>query len=667
MKNFISFIICIWAFFQINSCKYLDIQVEYDDLLQYDSVFHNQRNLERYLWSIPTSFPDPGAVHSDPYTPGVMATDEGIVKFSPDEFRGIHFVTGGVTPSDLRGFDNWGSMYRTIRRVNILLNRMDEAVDLDAAGKMEITGYARFIRAYAYYLMFINYGPLLLLGDEVLLNNEPEEYYNQAYRATFDETVDYMCNEFEAAAEMMPPAVLLSQFGRPTRGAAWAMVARLRLIQASPAYNGGDAARRYFGNWKRSIDGVHYVSQTYDEQKWAVAAAACERIISMGLYRLHTVPKNQFTPASLPANVPVGEFPDGAGGIDHFKSYAEMFNGESVAQTNPEFIWAQMSDKTKNTTKHSFAKTLLGGWNGMGITQKIVDAYRMADGKRIDESSAEYPYLPNEMYQGGSKTFSGYVLNNNISGMYTNREIRFYVSVGFSRRYWTCLSSSENQYKNQTITYHQGGNADKADGGSNSRDYQMTGYTITKYVHPDDAWKGNGSRCMDKAFPIIRYAEILLSYVEAMNNLTESHTITLSTGYNEQSDFTVSRDENKMREAFNPVRYRVGLPGLPAEFSSKDEIQKILEQERMVEFLFENRRYFDVRRWGIYEQTESEPIMGMNILAPEPAFYTPTVVNDDITRNRIVHSRLMFVPIPKWERQKVKNLDQNPGWDDGLK
>jgi hypothetical protein len=95
-------------------------------------------------------------------------------------------------------------------------------------------------------------------------------------------------------------------------------------------------------------------------------------------------------------------------------------------------------------------------------------------------------------------------------------------------------------------------------------------------------------------------------------------------------------------------------------------MQKILEQERMVEFLFENRRYFDVRRWGIYEQTESEPIMGMNILAPEPAFYTPTVVNDDVTRNRVVHSRLMFLPIPKGERQKVKNLDQNPGWDDGL-
>ncbi|MDR3246128.1 MAG: RagB/SusD family nutrient uptake outer membrane protein, partial [Prevotellaceae bacterium] len=592
-------IIPIWALLQISSCNYLDIQVEYDDLLPYDSVFHNTRNLQRYLWSIPTVFPDPGAVHSNPYTPGVMATDEGIVKFNPDEFQGIHFVTGGVTPSNLRGFNTWSSMYKAIRRVNILLSKMDEAADLDAISRIEIIGYARFIRAYAYYHMFINFGPLILLGDDVLMNNEPELYYNQAYRSTFDETVDYMCSEFEAAAEMMPLVVPLSQFGRPTRGAAWGLVARLRLIQASPAYNGGDAARRYFGGWKRSTDGVNYIPQVYDERKWAVAAAACERIINTGLYKLHTVPANILT-QPLPPNVPTAEFPNGVGGIDPYKSYAEMFNGESVAQTNPEYLWAQMSGATEGTTKHSFAKTLLGGWNGMGITQKVIDAYRMADGKRIDEASDDYPYIPDQMYQGGPKNFSGYYLNNNISGMYANRELRCYACVGFSKRYWTCLSSTESQYKNLTITYHQGGNADKADGGSNSRDYQMTGYTITKYIHPDDAYKGNGSRIMGKAFPIIRYAEILLSYVEAMNNLTQSHTVNLSIGLNETEDFTVSRNEEKMLAAFNPVHFRVGLPGLSlAEVGSESEMQKILEQERMVEFLFENRRYFDVRRWGI--------------------------------------------------------------------
>ncbi|MDR3245156.1 MAG: RagB/SusD family nutrient uptake outer membrane protein, partial [Prevotellaceae bacterium] len=160
-------LIPIWALLQISSCNYLDIQVEYDDLLPYDSVFHNTRNLQRYLWSIPTAFPDPGAVLQRGYTPGPLATDEGITKMDPAEWPGMHFVTGGVTPSNHQGFNNWSSMYKVIRRVNILLSRMDEAVDLDAANRMEIIGYSRFMRAYAYYLMFINFGPLILLGDDV--------------------------------------------------------------------------------------------------------------------------------------------------------------------------------------------------------------------------------------------------------------------------------------------------------------------------------------------------------------------------------------------------------------------------------------------------------------------------------------------------------------------
>ena len=40
----------------------------------------------------------------------------------------------------------------------------------------------------------------------------------------------------------------------------------------------------------------------------------------------------------------------------------------------------------------------------------------------------------------------------------------------------------------------------------------------------------------------------------------------------------------------------------------------------MIEFLHENRRYFDVRRWGIYEDTENELMMGMDTEADGDAF-----------------------------------------------
>ncbi len=105
------------------------------------------------------------------------------------------------------------------------------------------------------------------MGDEVVNTNEPIEYYDRP-RATYDETMNYTCEEFEKAARLLPlpQDVSTLDFGRPTKGAALGLVARLRLIHASPLFNGGPVASAYFGNWKRKTDGVHYVSQQYDEK-----------------------------------------------------------------------------------------------------------------------------------------------------------------------------------------------------------------------------------------------------------------------------------------------------------------------------------------------------------------------------------------------------------------
>src|SRR5699024_7308947 len=102
----------------------------------------------------------------------------------------------------------------------------------------------------------------------------------------YDECVDYICSEFEAASEGLPEEQPVDLIASPTSGAALALVARLRLQAASPLFNGGDAARKYFGSFTRCTDGVHYISQTYDERKWAIAAAAAKKVIDMGRYQL---------------------------------------------------------------------------------------------------------------------------------------------------------------------------------------------------------------------------------------------------------------------------------------------------------------------------------------------------------------------------------------------
>jgi hypothetical protein len=338
-----------------------------------------------------------------------------------------------------------------------------------------------------------------------------------------------------------------------------------------------------------------------------------------------------------------------------------MFTGEVLPQRTPEIIWGSSSPKILNYTQHAFPYNTMGGWNQLCVTQKVIDAFYMSDGGTINNPGPYYVYNT----AGTPDTvFSGYTLKNAVHPMFVNRELRFYANIGFSGRYWTASSTTEENRKEMVINYNYSGNGGISvlSGGSSPEHYPATGYVPTKYIHPDDAWAGTGYQQMPKHFPTIRYAEVLLSYVEAMNNLTKSYTFDdEATG----ASVTVSRDVTEMAKYFNQIHYRVGLPGLTgAQFSSQSEMQKIIERERMVEFMFENRRYYDVRRWGIYEDTENEHIMGLDMFADPPGFYNVVPVDHVRARSRVVNKSMVFLPLSRTEVRKAASLDQNPGWGD---
>ncbi|MDR1335293.1 MAG: RagB/SusD family nutrient uptake outer membrane protein [Tannerella sp.] len=649
------------------SCSdYLNIDRYFDDEFRLDSTFTQRRYVEAYMWGMVTMFPDESYIYRGNHTPGIFATDEGYVNFreSGNVYYGLAFAGGLVTPDRMWDLNKWGTYYQIIRKCNTILTRMDEAGDMTMADHRRIEGYTRFFRAYAYYNLLIDFGPPILLGDEVVNNNEEMSYYDRP-RSTYDEAVEFICTEFERAAIFMNVTQSPSEFGRPTRGAAYALVARLRLIHASPLFNGGPVAHSYFGNWRRKTDGAYYVSQSYDERRWAIAAAAAKRVMDMEyrgnkLYSLYTVDKNDDTPV-LPAGVTSDpnfyqDWPNGAAGIDPLRSYAEIFNGEAVAALVPEFIWARTGYGINNILQGSFPFSI-NGWSRIAVTQKVVDAYLMDDGRtRQEASQGAIPYYSEVGFTNDVKWFSGYKLNSGVYNMYVNREMRFYASVGFNECNWPCSSSSE--YFDHKANYYYGGEDGRTAPGD-GLNYTVTGYVIKKYVNPFDAFLGTGARRMSKPFAIIRHAEILLSYAEALNNLTGTHQVEVD---GQVQSF--SRDPQEMSDAFNPVRYRAGLPGMdPAAFPSRSKFQEIIERERMVEFLFENRRYYDVRRWGIYEETEREPITGMNMDGGDrTTFYQRVQPSTSAIRGRVVNKRLAFVPIPRAEIRRLPSLDQNPGW-----
>ena len=169
------------------------------------------------------------------------------------------------------------------------------------------------------------------------------------------------------------------------------------------------------------------------------------------MYELHTVKSDKYTP-ELPTNVSdvnyyTKTFPEGAVGIDPYKSYSNMFTGESTATKNPEYIWGRTSGSLRSYTRHAFPVGLMGGYNGMAVPQKFIDAYYMVDGRDRTNSSDEYPYLE-DGFTSEVKSFSGYQLKSGVYNMYINREPRFYASIGFSGCFWPCASTSEAVKKN---------------------------------------------------------------------------------------------------------------------------------------------------------------------------------------------------------------------------
>lgn len=676
INKIVKAVIVVQLIVMATSCKdYLNIDEYFDDEFNIDEAFNNIRNMEAYMWGAAAEFNDEARTIRSNYTPGPMATDEAFNGLTgagtTNIYYGMDFATGNISPTKFGGLNQWGKYYIIIRKCNLILQNIERPADMTTIDRQRIEGYTRFIRAYAYYNILVDYGPPILVGDEVLNTNETMEYYDRP-RATYDEAMDYTCGELEKAAQLMPADVGLLNFGRPTKGAALALVARLRLIHASPLYNGGAAARSYFGNWTRKTDGVHYVSQQYDETRWAVAAAAAKRVMDMGQYKLYTVPADEKTPV-LPANITSDldfykPYPSGASGIDAFRSYSDIFTGESVAAINPEIIWGKSASYINSDLNQGALPPTLGGWGRFCVTQKVVDAYLMDDGRTIQEARGDTYFetvadLPsgstfNDLFTEQSRSFSGYPLNAGVFKMYANREMRFYASVGFNEAVWQALSSTT--LYNHTAKYYFQDLDGRGGVSASSPNYPITGYVIKKWVHPYDAKNGTGARQLPKFYAMIRYAEILLSYAEALNNLTGSHTVQL-----DEKSYTLSRNTDEIKNAFNLIRYRAGLPGLSAsQLANQTEVQKQIERERMVEFLWENRRFYDVRRWGIYEETEREPIMGMNPDgATKEAYYRRVIPGTSSFLTREVNKRANWVPLPQDELRNLPSVDQNPGYN----
>jgi hypothetical protein len=174
-----------------------------------------------------------------------------------------------------------------------------------------------------------------------------------------------------------------------------------------------------------------------------------------------------------------------------------------------------------------------------------------------------------------------------------------------------------------------------------------TGYYLRKMCIENYDLTKAGTRA--KSWVILRFAEVLLNYAEAMNEAYGPDTKPLINGV------VASRSA---LEAINMVRKRAGQPDILAGISQSDLRQRI-RNERRIELAFEEHRFFDVRRWKIAEQTENIPLSGISI-----SNNSGTLSFDKfVVENRFFEPKMYLYPIPNIEILKSNGvLTQNPGW-----
>ena len=146
MRKLILHSILLLSVFSISSCNYLDVDKWFDDTMKYDSIFSRKEYLERYMWNVASMFPDEGKFLNSPATPGPLATDEAFETFNAESYAGMAFVTGSINEENITNKDakkkksiyQWDTMYKIIRKANIILSRMDEVTDMSNLEKPDI-------------------------------------------------------------------------------------------------------------------------------------------------------------------------------------------------------------------------------------------------------------------------------------------------------------------------------------------------------------------------------------------------------------------------------------------------------------------------------------------------------------------------------------------------
>ena len=251
--------------------------------------------------------------------------------------------------------------------------------------------------------------------------------------------------------------------------------------------------------------------------------------------------------------------------------------------------------------------------NGLAPTQELVDSYVMLNGKKINEIGSGY--------------------NENDS--YVNRDPRLTNTVVYDQYNW-----KEGNGSSHIIYIKPGSDPDNnatnefAQGSSKT----ATGYYTRKYYDTKHLTSlQSGLNLM-----LFRYADVLLMYAEAKNELNQMNSTVWD-------------------QTIKALRSRAGFTDAAAlSFNGslgQTGLREVIRNERRTELAMEGLRIFDIRRWKIAEDV-------LNGYAHGAKFGASSIDNGYLRVNlRTFDPEKHYLwPIPRDERLINPNLSQNPNW-----
>ena len=548
---------------------------------------------------------------------GVMA-DEMAISFNKTVwgkfFSGAWLLTGkseNVTEIGNGDRTPIGRSYAALRIVNRVIENIDKVAMTDAQ-KSEILGQAYFYRAWFYFQIIKRYGGMPLV-DKVFKGGDDD-----LPRLTYHESSDWMLGDIENAISMLPDAWDDMNYGRPTKLAAMAFKEIALLYDASPLMQ----------NDLKSIE-----NRGYDKDRAAKAAKAAWEAIS------YMKQKESVTGVRLETK-------------DEYRNIF-WFSDQQLKQ--PEHIWARRFIASTDPR----SKTLRAFW-----------LYpELATGTGSEAFAMACPTLNAvNMYERQGSDGNYYPIDDNRSGYsfdpehaFVNRDPRFYNNILKPCDEWGTYQNGDPYYIRLWVD-SKPYNDFLSSKHTNGR--QISGFMCRKFLWEDasgqhapsgnDKWLGY---CAQTVY--IRVAQLYLDLAEASFEATGSATA------------KVEGVGMSAEEAVNTIRNRVGVTNLTSDFvNSPDKFREAYRRERAVELMFENQRWWDVRRWMIMEDLfkEAYPLKGVKFhlvgsykdrQKPEGFTYEKF---DMIKEIRAFTRRNYWYPLPQHDVDALENLEQNPGW-----